>query len=178
MSYTQLCDSPERYGFVSRVLHWGMALVLLWQFTTVVIHILFEKTAVDKFFWGTHKSVGALLMVVILLRILWALANLPRRPPAVSAWSITGHIALYLLMFAIPLIALIRQYGSGKAFSPFGIPLMQGFDETSKIEWMIDLGSNFHGLLGWILLVAVLGHAAAVLWHYLRGDRYILERMK
>lgn len=178
MSSIQLCDTPERYGFVSRVLHWGMALVLLWQFTSVVIHVLFEKTAVDKFFWGTHKSVGALLMVVILLRVLWALANLPRRPPAVSAWSITGHIALYLLMFAIPFIALLRQYGSGKAFSPFGISLMQGFDETNKIEWMIDLGSNFHGLLGWTLLVAALGHAAAALWHYLRGDRYILERMK
>ncbi|HCP76328.1 MAG TPA: cytochrome B, partial [Pusillimonas sp.] len=41
-----------------------------------------------------------------------------------------------------------------------------------------DLGSNFHGLLGWTLLVAVLGHGVAVLWHYLRGDRYVLERMK
>jgi cytochrome b561 len=178
MSYTQLCDSPERYGLVSRVLHWGMALVLFWQFTSVIIHTLFEKTGIDKFFWGTHKSVGSLLMVLILLRVLWALANLRKRPPAVSNWSITGHVVLYILMFAIPVIALIRQYGSGKTFSPFGIPLMPGFDETDKIEWMIDLGGNFHGLLGWTLLAAALGHTAAVLWHYLRGDRYVLERMK
>ncbi|HBT32991.1 MAG TPA: cytochrome B [Pusillimonas sp.] len=178
MSCTQLCDSPERYGLISRLFHWGMALVLLWQFTSVIIHTLFEKTAIDKFFWGTHKAVGTLIMLLILLRVLWALVNLRRRPPAVSIGSITGHIVLYALMLAIPTIALIRQYGSGKAFSPFGIPLMHGFEETNKIEWMIDLGSNFHGLLGWTLLVAVLGHGVAVLWHYLRGDRYVLERMK
>ena len=32
-------------------------------------------------------------------------------------------MALYLLMWAVPAIALLRQYGSGRAFAPFGIPL-------------------------------------------------------
>jgi len=173
-----IADSPERYGYISRVLHWGMAVVFAWQFLTAIIHILFEKTDIDKFFFGTHRASGTLLLALVVLRLLWALASSSRRPPEISAMARLGHILLYVLMFAIPIIALIRQYGSGKPFAPFGIPLMAGFDEANKIQWMIDLGHNFHGLLGWILLAAIAGHIGAVIRHYLRGDRYILQRMK
>jgi cytochrome b561 len=29
-------DSPERYGLVSRILHWAMAYILLWQFVMIL----------------------------------------------------------------------------------------------------------------------------------------------
>ena len=33
-------DSNDRYGTVSRVLHWGMALLLVWQFLSAGAHAL------------------------------------------------------------------------------------------------------------------------------------------
>ena len=173
---SQTRDSALRYGSITRTLHWLMAVVLAWQFTSAGVHLLAEDSALDEFMWSTHKTSGFLLMVLILIRVLWALANTGRRPPPVSAPARLGHTCLYLLMVAVPLIALIRQYGSGRAFSPFGIPLMPGF-EGDKIEWMTELGSNFHGLLGWLLLALTVGHVIAALWHHLAGDKNVMYRI-
>lgn len=173
---TRCMDTPKRYGAPTRWLHWLMALLFAWQFSSVLAHALAEDSAVDSFLWPTHKSVGTLLMVLILLRILWALANTGRRPAPVSLLARFGHSVLYVLMLLIPLFALLRQFGGGRAFSPFGIPFMPGF-EGEKISWMVDLGSNFHSLLGWILLAAIVGHTCAAGWHYFSGRPDILKRI-
>ncbi|MDS1140879.1 cytochrome b [Pusillimonas sp. SM2304] len=169
-------DSHVRYGLVSRCLHWLMTFVFAWQFTSVAARVLFEDSAFDEFMWATHKAVGATLMLLIVLRLLWWAVNANTRPPAVSLAARLGHLALYALMFMVPLIGLIRQYGSGRAFSAWGIPLMPGF-EGDKIEWMTDLGGNFHGLLGWTLLALIVGHIGAALWHRRKGGNQVMQRM-
>ena len=150
-------DNKDRYGTISRLLHWGMALLALLQLLSAGAHYLLEDTAVEKLLWPLHKPVGFLLFVLILVRIIWALVNASKRPHSVSMMAKLGHISLYLLLLVVPTVALIRQYGSGKAFEPFGLPFFSGFD-TDKIEWMTDLGSQWHGLLGWVLFLLVVGH--------------------
>ncbi|MDX5503091.1 MAG: cytochrome b/b6 domain-containing protein, partial [Halomonas sp.] len=71
-------------------------------------------------------------------------------------------------------LALLRQYGSGRTFEPFGIPLMPGFE--GEIEWMVAPGSLFHGVLGWVLLALIVGHVAMVMWHRRQGQD-VLGRM-
>ncbi len=68
------------------------------------------------------------------------------------------------LMFVVPIIALIRQYGSGRAFEPFGIPVFSRF-ESDEIEWMTDLGGPLHGELGWGLFALIAGHIFMTYWH-------------
>lgn len=172
----QTRDSALRYGSLTRALHWLMAVAFAWQFSSAAAHYFAEDSALDQFLWPTHKTAGFVLMILILLRVLWALANTGRRPPSVSAMARLGHSCLYLLMIAVPLVALIRQYGSGRAFSPFGLPLMSGF-EGDKIEWMTELGGNFHSLLGWTLLAAIAGHVVAAFWHHFTGDKSIMGRI-
>lgn len=65
---TQLHDSPARYGTLSRFFHWSMAAILAWQFATALVHLLLEDTAIEGFLWGTHKVVGLLLIILIVLR--------------------------------------------------------------------------------------------------------------
>ena len=176
-SSTSICDSTSKYGLITRVLHWGMALLFAWQFTSALAHMLFEDTAIDEFFWGSHKPVGLVLMVLIIIRALWGLLNLKRRPPADSMAARLGHLALYVLMLVVPAVALFRQYGSGRKFEAFGMTIMQGFDESQKIQWMIDLGSNFHKILGYVLLVMIVGHIFFAIRHYLKGETRITDRM-
>ncbi|MGB1582972.1 MAG: acyl-CoA dehydrogenase family protein, partial [Solirubrobacterales bacterium] len=57
-----------------------------------------------------------------------------RRPPSVSLAAKLGHLAFYALLFGIPGFALLRQYGGGKPFEPFGIPLMGGQGSMSKLK--------------------------------------------
>ncbi|WP_409299674.1 cytochrome b [Pseudomonas sp. KCJK8993] len=172
----ELYDSKERYGAVSRGLHWTMALAFAWIYSTAGAHYLLADSALDEFLWPTHKQVGLLLMALLLARVLWSLLSRRRRPPSLNLLATLGHGLLYVGMFAIPFFGLLRQYGSGRAFSAFGLPVMSGF-EGPKIQWMTDLGNNFHSLLGWTLLVVILGHVAALLLHCAKGQGHILRRM-
>ncbi|WP_415844325.1 cytochrome b [Stutzerimonas zhaodongensis] len=173
---SQLHDTPARYGTVSRFFHWTMAAILAWQFATALSHLLLEDTAIEGFLWSTHKAVGLLLIVLVVLRGLWSLRNRGHRPPSLSPMANLGHLALYLLMIVVPLIGLLRQYGSGRAFEPFGIPLMPGF-EGDRIEWMMAPGF-LHSWLGWLLLAMVVGHIAMVFIHRRRPrDEDVLARM-
>lgn len=157
-------DNSNRYGSVSRFLHWGMALLLLWQFISAASHLLAEDTPIEAFLWPTHKPLGLLLFILIFIRLVWALTSRFNRPPSISIAAKLGHIALYGFLIAVPVLALIRQYGSGKAFAPFGLPLFPGF-KGDRINWMVELGNLFHGWLGWILLIMVIGHIFMVFWH-------------
>ncbi len=167
----------ERYGRFSRIMHWLMAALLLIQFLTAASHFLFEDTALEALLWPVHKPLGALLFVLILIRLAWMPVGYSQRPPSVSKAATAGHALLYALMLFIPSVALLRQYGSGRAFEPLGIPVFPGFSDP-KIDWMVELGNNFHGILGWSLLVLALGHVFMVFWHRrTSGHVDVLPRM-
>ncbi len=163
------------YGRVSRLLHWGMAALFAFQFLTAIVRFALPDTALEAAVWGAHKPLGALLMLLVAVRLGWALVERARRPAAINLAACVGHLALYLLMVAVPLVALLRQYGSGRAFAPFGIPLMPGFE--GEIEWMAAVGGIFHGLLGWALLALIVGHVAMALLHRRMADEDVLVRM-
>ncbi|MGB6103564.1 MAG: cytochrome b [Pusillimonas sp.] len=165
-------DTESAYGSVSRLLHWSMALLLGWQFFGMIVKLSIGRSPLTAFLVGTHRPIGLLLLALCLLRILWALFNARRRPAYAGtvagrlAWS--GHIALYVLMLTIPALGLLRQLGSGKAFSAFGIEISR--DTGIEIPWMTAPADLLHGLLAWCLLALIAGHVFMVLVH-----RYILH---
>ncbi len=173
----QLKDSHERYGAVSRFLHWSMALAVFWQLTSAMAHYFFEDTAFEAFMWPTHKPLGFALIILAILRLVWALLNLSQRPPQVDRWAKLGHVVLYLLLVVVPLLGLLRQYAFGRGFSPFGLPIFQASEDGGP-DWMIDIGNALHGELGWLLLATIVGHIAFVIWHR-RSSKHedVLPRM-
>ena len=121
-------DTPARYGRISRWLHWGMALLFAWQFIGMGLRLALGRTPLVTFFVSSHASVGLLLLLLVLVRGAWGLFNQGHRPPAeaglIGVAARAGHAALYLLMLVVPLIALVRLYGSGRAFAWFNtVPL-------------------------------------------------------
>lgn len=169
-------DNKNHYGSISRLLHWGMALLLLWQFATALSHELLEDTALGDFMWSAHKPTGFILLLLIVVRTVWALLNLSRRPPSLNWAARLGHIALYVLMLVVPTLGLLRQYGSGRAFEPFGIPLFGGFEK--EIEWLVAPGNLLHGSLAWTLLALIVGHIVMAFWHRKKsGDTDVIPRM-
>jgi len=176
-----LQDMSDRYGLVSRVLHWGMTLLLAWHFFGATCRVLLGRdSALATFvFSGTHRATGALLFTLIILRLLWVFIERRRRPA--YAENLTGrlarigHATMYALLFLVPALGLMRQYGSGRAFAPFGIPLM---DNTGvRIDWMMAPANAVHGLLGWLLLTLVLGHVVMALVHHYHMKDDTLRRM-
>lgn len=171
-------DSPARYGRISRWLHWGMALLFAWQFIGMGLRLALGRTPLVTFFVGSHASVGLLLLVLVLLRGAWGLANWHRRPPHGSGWvgraAVLGHAALYLLMLVVPLIALVRAWGSGRALVWFNtVPI---FAAGPKNEALTAPGA-LHGPLAWVLLALVAGHVAMVVVHRWLWRDDVAERM-
>ncbi|MGB3393764.1 MAG: cytochrome b/b6 domain-containing protein [Stenotrophomonas sp.] len=72
-------DTPERYGTLSRLLHWGMALLVVWQGLKFFDRIDEGEHWVGQNLVPWHISVGTLLLLLIVLRILWTLRNRRRR---------------------------------------------------------------------------------------------------
>lgn len=170
-------DNTERYGRVTRAFHWGMVALLSWQFASALARKFFEDSAAEQFLWSTHRPLGFLLLVVLILRVVWAISQRAHRPPSVHWPALTGQITLYLMTFLVPCIALLRQYGSGRAFEPFGIPLFSGWD-GQRIDWMVSLGGLLHGEMGWVLLALIIGHAGMAIWHRRAANQIdVLPRM-
>lgn len=172
-------DSPDRYGRISRWLHWGMALLFAWQFIGMGLRLALGRTPVVSFFVGSHSSVGLLLLILVLLRGAWGLSNASRRPSHGAGWlgraAAAGHGALYLLMVVVPLLAIVRAYGSGRAFIWFNtLPL---WSAGPKNEALIAPAEAAHGVLAWTLLALVGGHVAMVALHRWWWRDAVAQRM-
>lgn len=166
----------SRYDTISRRLHWLMALLFVWIYCSAAAHYFLSDTPLDKLLWPYHKSIGLVLFVLLIVRIGWSILIRRYRPKDLSLVAYIGHKTLYALMLIIPLVGLLRQYGSGREFSAFSLQVMSGF-EGDKIQWMIDVGSDFHSLLGWAMALLIFAHVGAVVRHYRRGELQVLRRM-
>jgi len=171
-------DHAHGYGLVSRLFHWAMALLLLWQITSAALHYLLDDTAITDFFFGFHFSNGVLILTLAVLRGLWGLINLSRRPAhegSLQRVAVLGHVAMYLLLIAVPVIAIIRAYGGTKPFSALGVEIFSGME--TKIEWMSELGNQWHGFLGWTLIALIAGHIAMAFVHTYAWKQPMIARM-
>ncbi len=63
-------DTEAAYGPVTRLLHWGIAALILWQFLGMGLRLIFGRTPLVSFFVGSHQPVGLVLFVLIVARVL------------------------------------------------------------------------------------------------------------
>lgn len=165
---------------VSKLLHWLVALLIFGQF---VLGWLAESwhmspTKLDLFVW--HKSIGILVLVLVLVRIAVRLLHgsptLPADLPAWEVWSARGNqLLLYALMLALPLSGWIINSAANMPFRVFWWFEMP--DLTGPDKGLASAAELWHLLLFIVLAVLVLIHIAAALNHHFRKGNDILERM-
>ena len=175
----KLMDHPNRYGIVSRALHWGMAILFVAQFVSAAAHwALPREDSIRQLLWSYHSTLGTTLFLLVLLRGVWGLMNKPRRPShsgRIGQAAAAGHVAIYVLMVIVPASRLLAAAGSDRGFGYLGIPIFPA--RETEIAWM-QLPSELHGEMGWILGLLILGHAAmAIGWHHLIQRDGVLETM-
>ncbi len=176
-----LKNTPDRWGSVSKSLHWLIALLIL--ALGIVGLLMGELPKTPKYFWvyTAHKSIGITVLVLVVLRLLWRLyAGAPRPVPGTPGWQerIAGatHWLLYVMMFAIPLSGWLYDSASGlRPFKLFGLlemPKLVAPDERAA-----QLSHAFHEWGFWALILVVLAHAGAALYHHLQLRDATLVRM-
>ena len=172
----------SRYAASSRWLHWLTALLLV-AVIPLGIWIGFFEPADQGFklrLYNLHESLGVLVFLLVLLRIVNRRRNppppLPGDMPALMRFAAHAtHIGLYALLILMPLTGFLATNAWGFPLSLFGvlpIPSPLGKDEAiAKVLSLLHLcGAIAIGLL-------ILGHLAGVVHHtFIRRDG-LLRRM-
>jgi cytochrome b561 len=175
-----LKNTLQTYGSVAKFFHWTIFLLI-----AALLTIGFLMTGMpmgpDKFkIYGLHKSVGITLLLLVLLRLIWKLANItPLLPnsltPLEKLAARSVHALLYVAIIAMPLSGWLMSSASGFSVSVFGwftLPDLIGPDKALAGQ-LRDL----HGWLGFVVIVLVLAHAGAALLHHFYYKDNILRRM-
>ncbi|MBT8419090.1 MAG: cytochrome b [Silicimonas sp.] len=174
-----ISDTPARYGLLSRTLHWGMAALFAAQFISAAAHwALPRENTLREALWSYHNDLGMTLFLLVLVRGVWGLMNIPRRPEQsgrMGTAAVAGHVAIYALMVIVPASRILAAAGSTRGLSYFGIEIFAPRDV--EVAWM-QVAAEWHGTMGWILGLLVLGHIAmAAIWHRMVRRDGVLERM-
>ncbi len=174
-------NTADRYGLVARILHWGIALLLVAVFalgwwTT-------EMSYYDPLYRivpNLHRSLGLLTLVLVLARIAWVLTQpRPALAPTLAPWeryaAKTVHLLLYLLMVLVPVSGYLMSTADGRAVEVFGllqVPALLAPDGARG-----ELAGKAHYYLAFGGAYLVLLHVAAALKHHFIDRDGTLRKM-
>lgn len=170
-------DTKESYGTITRILHWGMAFLVLWQGLKFFDRFGEGEHWVAENLVSWHGSIGAVIFLLVLLRIIWALKQKDNRPdndPAVATLAKLGHRLLYAGMILLPITGMLYVKGLGYPVKAFGIQLFAG--SGVETAWMQTVG-GLHSPIAWFLLIMVIGHVGMALVHHFIKKDGTLQRM-
>ena len=175
-----LKNTPNSYGIVAKAFHWILFLMLTFSIAAGNFLAAMPKGAEKLQAAGMHKSFGAILLMLILLRFLWRLINenqsLPDGTTSNQAMMAKAmHWFLYILMFAQPLSGILMSQAAGFPVSFFGLFEFPVF--MDKAPEVAKFFRAMHGTVWILLVVAVIGHVGAALRHHFIKKDYVLKQM-
>ncbi len=175
-----LKNSELEYGVVTKGFHWLLFLMLTFSVIAGNFLASLPKGAEKLQAAGMHKSFGAVILMLIMLRLVWRLINeTPRLPDETTAGEAfiakVMHWGLYALMFAQPLSGIMMSQSAGIPVSFFGLFEFPVF--LDKDPELAKIFLTMHGTVWILLVIAVFGHAGAALHHHFIKKDNVLKQM-
>jgi cytochrome b561 len=171
---------PDRYDRVARAFHWTMALLIFYAALSILIAEELPRGDFRTFLSTSHRTIGAVVIVLLLFRVVWRIFHKPpplptQMTPFQQRMAHIGHFGLYALMALVPIIgvALTFRRGGTINFGFFDIasPFIADRESAKPIK-------EVHELLAFVLLGLVGVHVAAAIWHQIVKRDDIMARMK
>jgi len=170
----------DHYPATSKLLHWLIAVCVLTTAPVAIVMIRVGKGPTQDMLYNFHKSLGVLILVLMILRLInrlavGALAAAPDIEPWQKALSSFVHTSLYVLLLAMPVVGYIANSAYGAAtpfFGWFDLPPIIGKNEALSTQLF-----TIHRWVGWLVIALVLMHIGGALYHqFIRRDT-VLKRM-
>lgn len=164
-----LSNRPDRFGLVSRALHWTMFLALVYQFVGANIMSRMGQGAsvlgmIGDDWYDWHKSIGLVLLLLVVARIIWRrTTRLPDWHPSLT--EVERRIAhrvetlLYGLLFVLPVTGYLFVMTGGYGVRLFGVTDLP--NPIGQQEW-VWLVWTLHVLGAYLLLVAIAWHVGLI----------------
>ena len=174
-------NTEEKFGLMSKLFHWLSAITVFLMFglgfwmVDLTYYSQWYKTAPH---W--HESVGVLLFIVTILRLIWRLIS--TQPEAIASHSLPAkqaskiaHFALYLLLFVLMTSGFLMSSADGRSIEVFNWFSVGGLGDL--MENQEDLAGLIHQYTAYFLIVLSLLHGAAAVKHHLVDKDKTLSRM-
>ncbi|TCT42889.1 cytochrome b [Martelella mediterranea] len=176
------------YGALAILFHWAMALLIVGMLALGLYMSGLPQTDPQTFaLFQLHKSIGFVVLLFAVLRLLWRAVNpSPKLPSHMPVWekgiAHLGHTGLYAMMFLLPLSGWLMV-----SASPWGIPTIvfnlfemphlpvPGFlGDKASAEAILKL---VHEYGAYFLIALIIGHVAAAMKHHFISRDETLRRM-
>jgi cytochrome b561 len=172
-------DPIRRYSNTAVTIHWLTAALVL---TQVVLGFAFAEFMPDGpardnvFTW--HKTLGATILVLSLIRLAYRLKNPPPPfPPELPSWrrqvAVWNHRLFYFGLIALPLTGLVAVSGMthGSWFTPLvgniPLPVVPGISKDTG-----EASGDLHVILVFTTIALLLLHVGAALYQqFVEHDR-------
>ncbi len=179
-----LTNTATSWGLFARFFHWSMAILVVAMLAvgTVMVDWPDAELATKLALYQWHKSLGLLVFALLVLRVLWRLAQpVPALPDGTSrftrkasAWS---HGLLYALMAGLPvtgyLMSSVNTLGVPTiAFGVIPIPRLLGPDAALELVF-----KTLHNAFAVALMGVVAIHVLAAVKHAVIDRDGIWTRM-
>jgi cytochrome b561 len=176
-----------RYALSQRLIHWIVAVLVLCALAIgMTLGLLgFDRTLatfgsrVTDLMYITHKTIGVLLLALMLARIALRVSlGRPRyaiqlpRPQKIASGIVHG--LLYALLLAMPVLGWLSTATGGFPINFFHweLPALIGRDDARSETLFL-----WHGILGWALLILIAGHVSAAVYHWRVRRDGVMQRM-
>jgi cytochrome b561 len=173
--------SVSRYGAVAQGLHWLTALLVL-------IAFIYGPGGSEEHVYSAardgerrlHETLGLCVLALVAVRLAWRAFDRRPDPPAVARWmGVTAtvvQVALYALLFAVPLTAITGAWLEGHPLT-----LLAGVEIAPLVASSHDVGAKIadvHTWLGDAILWLAGFHALAGLYHHVvLRDRVLVSML-
>jgi cytochrome b561 len=172
-------NSADSYGIVTKHFHWIMAAIILFNFALGYFMGDLDKGPLRFFIFNLHKSLGILIIILIILRLFWRLINLVPAPLSqnylLNKLSKVVHYFFYFILLVVTFSGWTYSSARGGPINVFGLfsvpALVEKNDEIAKIA------RNIHTLSVYVFITFVAIHILASLYHHYFLKDKTLKRM-
>ena len=167
------------YTATARVLHWLVAALVLLMVPLGIVIANEWGGPVQQPLYNLHKSVGALLLPLVVVRLIYRLLHPPLPLPADIAAiqqfaAYATHWSLYVLLIVQPIIGLIATSAYRAPIPVFGLfELPPVWPENRALSEQLFAVHRFLGIA--IGVVASMHIAAALHHHFVRRDQVLMR---
>jgi cytochrome b561 len=174
-----LKNTIQSYGIVARIFHWLLVILILGMMVVGLTASDMSPGPEKAQVIGLHKSVGVIIILLVVLRLLWRLSNaLPMdlgKNAFLNKIAHFSHFLLYVFMLAQPISGILMSQSFGVPVYVFGLFRLPMF--VGKNSFFANLMLECHETIWVLLLIVIIIHAAAAFKHHFYDKDRTLMRM-
>jgi cytochrome b561 len=168
------------YTSTARILHWTTTALVLVMIPIGIVMANVDLGSKGDILYDIHRSIGAILIPLVLVRLAYRLTNPP--PPLPDSIPAIQQLAANLTHWALYVLLIVQGFVGWIATSAYRAPI--------KVFWLFELPPiwavdqpfsekmfGIHKALGITLALLICMHIGAALFHHFVRKDDVLMRM-